>query len=69
MVTKEQIEKIIRDETWVEVDSAIVYGVNDAAEKIIQAIEAAQHRVQPTGGTPCCECGMIGGHLWECKLG
>lgn len=38
MVTKEEVAEIIRKETWVEVDSAHVYGIEDAADKIMQAI-------------------------------
>lgn len=46
---KENIIKIIREETWVEVDSSRVHGIEEAAEKILQSIEAAEHRVHGTG--------------------
>ena len=42
MISKEKIAKIIREKTWVEVDSARVYGIEEAAEKVLQAIEAAE---------------------------
>lgn len=48
MISKEKIIEILREETWVEVDSARVYGVEKAAEKILQAIEAAEQSAHPT---------------------
>ena len=50
MISKEKIAEIIREETWLEVDSARVYGIEKAAEKVMQAIEAAEQSVQLTWG-------------------
>lgn len=46
MITKEKIADILREETWVEVDSARVHGIEEAAEKVLKAIEAAEQSVQ-----------------------
>ena len=36
----------------------------------IQRIGAVEQSVQRTAGTPCPECGKLGGsHLWSCKTG
>jgi hypothetical protein len=69
MISKEKIIQIIAEETWVEMDSARVYGIEDAAEKVLQAIEAAQQGVQADGAAAvveemsCPECGAVVGHL------
>ena len=47
MISKEKIVEIIREETWVEVDSSRVYGIEEAAEKVLQAIEAAEQTLVP----------------------
>lgn len=63
MIAKEKIAEIIREETWFEVDGAFVYGIEEAAEKILQAIKQAcehKHRVlrAQTGTYYCDNCGV-----------
>ena len=61
MISKEKIAEIIREETWLEVDSARVYGIEKAAEKVMQAIEAAEQSVQLTGDWNCKKCDALNG--------
>jgi hypothetical protein len=39
---KEKIVEIIRAETWIEVDSAQIYGIEEAADKILQTVVPGQ---------------------------
>lgn len=56
MISKEKIVEIIREETWVEVDSSRVYGIEEAAEKVLKIIEAAQQSVQSDVALTCQAC-------------
>ncbi len=66
MISKEKIVEIIREETWVEVDSSRVYGIEEAAEKVLKIIEAAEQSAHPTKGglvlRACvsAHCGWVG---------
>lgn len=70
MISKEKIVEIIREETWVEVDSSRVYGIEEAAEKVLQAIEAAEQSVQSDGDYCTCKpylVEVIRDGVWLCS--
>jgi hypothetical protein len=59
MITKEIIVEIIRKETWLEVDSASVYGIEEATEKILQAIKADEQSVQADIACTCAKNDLV----------